>query len=85
MDLQQQTAPDRVEVLTEIWREVLGRPDLDEASDLFDNDGSSLHVLQITGRIYDTLGLDVKLRHVFLHASPRSLSEFLESEAGRVK
>jgi hypothetical protein len=85
MDLQQQTAPDRVEVLTEIWREVLGRPDLDEASDLFDNDGSSLHVLQITGRNYDTLGLDVKLRHVFLHASPRSLSEFLESEAGRVK
>ncbi|KMS76217.1 peptide synthetase Nrp (peptide synthase) [Streptomyces viridochromogenes] len=83
MNLQDQKAPDRVEVLTEIWRKVLGKPDLDENSDLFENDGSSLHVLQITGMIHDALGVDVKLRHVFSYTSPRSLSDFLEGELGQ--
>ncbi|ANP52050.1 fengycin family lipopeptide synthetase D [Streptomyces griseochromogenes] len=80
MSLQDQKAPDRIAALTEIWREVLANPALDENSDLFDNDGSSLHVLQITGRIHDVLGINVKLRHVFSNTSPRSLSDFLESE-----
>ncbi|KOG07305.1 MULTISPECIES: acyl carrier protein [Streptomyces] len=84
MSPQNQMAPDRVAALTQIWREVLGNPELDESSDLFENDGSSLHVLQITGRIHDALGVDVKLRHVFSHASPRSLSDFLEGEPGQV-
>ncbi|MER6546726.1 phosphopantetheine-binding protein [Streptomyces sp. NPDC001250] len=79
MNLQQQK--DRVTALTEIWREVLGNPDLDENSDLFENDGSSLHVLQITAQIYNVLGMEVRLRHVFSHASPRSLIDFLESES----
>ncbi|GHD48974.1 acyl carrier protein [Streptomyces mirabilis] len=80
MTPQDQKAPDRIVALTEIWREVLGNPTLDENSDLFDNGGSSLHVLQITGKIHDFLGIDVKLRHVFSNTSPRSLSDFLESE-----
>ena len=69
---------DRVAALTEIWRSVLGNPALDGNSDLFENRGSSLHVLQITGRLYDTLGMDVSLRDVFSHPSPRSLAEFLD-------
>ncbi|MER5570675.1 phosphopantetheine-binding protein [Streptomyces goshikiensis] len=81
MNPRYQTAPDRVAALTEIWREVLGIPELNENSDVFENGGSSLHVLQITGKIYDVLGVDVKLRHVFSHASPRSLSDFLENES----
>lgn len=80
MNLRFQEAPDRVAALTEIWRQVLGNPDLDEDSDLFENDGSSLHVLQITGLIHTVLGVDVKLRDVFSHTSPRSLSDFLEGE-----
>lgn len=78
MNPQQQQ--DRTKALTEIWREVLGNSDLDENSDLFENDGSSLHVLQITARIYNVLGMDVRLRHVFSHTSPRSLADFLESQ-----
>ncbi|MFE7778472.1 acyl carrier protein [Streptomyces sp. NPDC057445] len=80
MTSQDKKEPDRIVALTEIWREALGNPALDENSDLFKNGGSSLHVLQITGRIHDVLGIDVKLRHVFSHTSPRGLSDFLESE-----
>ncbi|WP_335974856.1 MULTISPECIES: acyl carrier protein [Streptomycetaceae] len=83
MDLRSQEAPDRVGALTEIWRQVLGNPELDEDSDLFENDGSSLHVLQITGLIHTVLGIDVKLRDVFSHTSPRGLAVFLENEQGR--
>ena len=75
-----QAAPHRIAVLTGIWQQALGNPDLAEDSDLFENDGSSLHVLQITGLIHTALGIDVKLRDVFSHASPRSLSDFLEGD-----
>ncbi|MFI9328698.1 acyl carrier protein [Kitasatospora sp. NPDC052868] len=74
---------ERTEILTKIWRQVLGRPDLDENSDLLDNDGTSLHMLQIVGEVHRTLGVDVKLREVFTHTSPRSLSDFLEGKPGR--
>jgi acyl carrier protein len=75
--------PDHVAALTEIWRKVLGNLDLDADSDIFENGGSSLHVLQIVGHIYDTLGAEVKLRDVFSHASPQSLSSFIEDVPGR--
>lgn len=78
-----QGVSDRVAALTEIWRTVLGSPDLDGDSDLFENRGSSLHVLQITAQIYDALGIDVSLRDVFLHPSPRNLSASLGDEAAR--
>jgi acyl carrier protein len=80
MNLPRQQAPDRVAVLAEIWRRVLGNPDLDENSDLFENNGTSLHVLQITGEIHNLLDVDVKLRDVFQHSSPRSLSDFIGEE-----
>jgi hypothetical protein len=80
MNLRHEGAPERIVALTEIWRQVLGNPDLDEGSDLFENDGTSLHVLEIASEIHESLGLDVKLRDVFFHTSPRSLSDFLDGE-----
>ncbi|GGN43737.1 phosphopantetheine-binding protein [Streptomyces fuscichromogenes] len=85
MNLRYQEAPDHVAALTEIWRQVLGNPDLDENSDLFENNGTSLHVLQITGEIHNILGVDVKLRDVFFHPSPRTLSDFLDGQQGGEK
>jgi acyl carrier protein len=70
-------------VLTEIWRQILGNPDLDENSDLFENGGTSLHILQIIGEIHKVLDVDVKLREVFSHTSPRSLSDFLGPKLGQ--
>lgn len=71
----------RIAKLTEIWRQVLKNPDLDEDSDLFENGGSSLHVLQITGQVYEILGSDIELREVFMHPSPRRLSTVIEAGA----
>lgn len=81
MKPQQKDAADRA-ALTAIWRQVLRNDDVDENSDLFEHGGTSLHVLQIVGAIYDSLGLDIRPRHVFLHASPQGLATFLEQESG---
>jgi hypothetical protein len=83
MELRYQKRSERIATLTEIWRQVLGDPSLDENSDLFENGGSSLLVLQIVGQIYDVLGVDVKVRTVFTYASPRRLSDSMEDEIGQ--
>jgi acyl carrier protein len=74
---------ERTETLTNIWRQVLGKPDLDENSDHFDNGGTSLHMLQIIGEIHRVFGVEVKLREIFFHTSPKSVSDFLESKLGQ--
>lgn len=81
MKPQYRDAEKRAAALTEIWRRVLEKPDLDQNSDLFDHGGSSLHVLQIAGEVYDTLGAHVMLRNVFRNTSPQRLSDFLASQA----
>ncbi|MFK0174304.1 phosphopantetheine-binding protein [Streptomyces sp. NPDC090306] len=72
--------PERVAALTEIWRQVLEDPSLDENAEIFNNGGSSMHVLQIAGQIYEVLGADVRLRHIFTNGSPSRLSAFMENE-----
>ncbi|MEJ8670455.1 MULTISPECIES: acyl carrier protein [unclassified Streptomyces] len=79
MKTEYQNVSDRTAALTEIWREVLGKEDLDETSDLLDSGGTSLHLLQIVGKVYDVLGVDVRLRDLFTHASPQSLSAFIDN------
>jgi hypothetical protein len=80
MKTEYQNEADRTAALIGIWREVLNREDLDENSDLFEVGGTSMHVLQIVGQVYDVLEVDVRLRQIFEHTSPKSLSAFL-SEA----
>ncbi|MEV0217116.1 phosphopantetheine-binding protein [Micromonospora sp. NPDC050695] len=79
MKTEYQHVSDRTAALTEIWREVLGREDVDESSDLVENGSTSLQLLQIVGKIYDVLGVDVRLRDLFTHASPQTLSAFIDS------
>jgi acyl carrier protein len=74
---------ERTVILTDIWRQVLGNPDLDENSDHIDNGGTSLHMLQIIGEVHRAFGVEVKLREIFFHTSPRSLAEFLDSKLGQ--
>lgn len=74
--------PDRVETLTEIWRRALDNPDLDADSDVFQNGGTSLHVLQVAGQIYQQLGTNVSLRDVFTHTTPRALAQLLDDKQG---
>lgn len=83
MDRLSDVKPDYVATLTEIWRQALGKADLDEDSDTFENGATSLHVLQVAGQIYQQLGTNVSLRDIFTHTTPRSLATLLygESEA----
>ncbi|MEY9860778.1 acyl carrier protein [Catenulispora sp. GAS73] len=77
MNTEYANVTDRTAALTTIWRDVLKMDDIDETSDLFDVGGTSIHVLEIVGRVYDVLGLDLRLRQIFEHASPQSLSAFI--------
>ncbi|WP_020124641.1 phosphopantetheine-binding protein [Streptomyces canus] len=79
MKTEYQNVSDRTAALTEIWCEVLEEEGLDETSNLFENGATSLHVLKIVGRVYDVLGADIRPREVFTHASPQSLSAYIES------
>jgi hypothetical protein len=81
MKPQYQNSKECTAALTEIWRRVLGKPDLGADADLFENGGASLHVLQIVAEVYDSLGAHVKMRNVFRHASPMHLADFLVSES----
>ncbi|MEV6412959.1 acyl carrier protein [Kribbella sp. NPDC051718] len=77
MDRPSDARPDQVAALTEIWRQALDEPGLDEDSDVFENGGTSLHVLNVAGQIYQQLGTSVSLRDVFTHSTPRSLATLL--------
>ncbi|RSN09539.1 peptide synthetase Nrp (peptide synthase) [Nonomuraea sp. WAC 01424] len=68
---------DRTAALVEIWREVLSPQDLDENSDLFEAGGTSMQVLEIVGRVSEVMDVDVRLRQIFEHTTPKSLSVFL--------
>ncbi|MEV0266882.1 phosphopantetheine-binding protein [Streptomyces sp. NPDC050617] len=78
MKIEYRNVSDRTAALTGIWCEVLEEEDLDETSNLFENGATSLHVLKIVGRVYDVLGVDIRPREVFTHASPKLLSAYIE-------
>lgn len=81
MDRPTDVKPDRVATLTEIWRQALDEPGLGPDSDVFENGGTSLHVLQVAGQIYQQLGTNVSLRDVFTHTTPRALADLLGEQA----
>ncbi|MEV6038935.1 amino acid adenylation domain-containing protein [Nonomuraea sp. NPDC052116] len=51
--------------LAEIWREVLGVPEVGRHDDFFALGGHSLQATKVLARVADTLGLDLPLRAVF--------------------
>ncbi|WP_052850407.1 acyl carrier protein [Streptomyces avicenniae] len=81
MKAEYQNEADRTAALMGIWREVLNPEELDENSDLFEAGGTSMHVLQIVGQVSDVMGVDLRLRQIFEHATPKSLSVFLGASA----
>lgn len=74
MDDQSDVTSDQVATLTEIWRATLDDPSIDETSDVFEHGGTSLHVLQVAGAIYQRLGTSVSLRDIFTYTTPRRLA-----------
>ncbi|MEQ4718022.1 acyl carrier protein [Nonomuraea sp. B19D2] len=77
MKAEYENEADRTTALIEIWREVLSPQHLDENSDLFEAGGTSMQVLEIIGRVSEVMDVDVRLRQIFEHTTPKSLSVFL--------
>jgi amino acid adenylation domain-containing protein len=63
--------------LLALWREALGRPQLDEHDNFFLNGGHSLLVAQISGRVAELAGRQVHLRMLFAHPTAYDLSAHL--------
>ncbi|MFI0370122.1 amino acid adenylation domain-containing protein [Actinomadura sp. 1N219] len=67
--------------LVGIWREVLGLPDADAASDLFENGGTSLTAGRIAARVRASHGVTPSMAAIFQHPTPRALAAHLDAAA----
>ncbi|WP_050515073.1 non-ribosomal peptide synthetase [Streptomyces rimosus] len=62
---QPSAADSPLEAVRDIWREVLGLPELTDTDDIFDLGGHSITMTQISTRILDRLGVEVPLSAYF--------------------
>ncbi|MFD3730772.1 acyl carrier protein [Streptomyces sp. NPDC058632] len=77
------TATRTADVLVEIFRDVLGLPDLTADTDFYEAGGDSLTAFQITGRLEEVLGAEVPVSLVFAYPTPRDLAEVVDADYGR--
>ncbi|GGV81521.1 acyl carrier protein [Streptomyces griseoloalbus] len=77
------TATRTADLLVDIFREVLGLPDLTEDTDFYEAGGDSLTAFQITGRLEEVLGAEVPVSLVFAYPTPRDLAEVVDTDYGR--
>ncbi|TWV53852.1 acyl carrier protein [Streptomyces misionensis] len=71
-----------VDLLVEIFRDVLRLPDLTERTDFYEAGGDSLTAFQITGRLQEVLGADVPVSLVFAYPTPQELAEVVDADYG---
>ncbi|MGW7263254.1 acyl carrier protein [Streptomyces sp. NPDC054842] len=76
------TSVSTVDLLVDIFRDVLGLPDLTEDTDFYEAGGDSLTAFQITGRLEEALGADVPVSLVFAYPTPRDLAEVVDADYG---
>ncbi|TQL18253.1 acyl carrier protein [Streptomyces sp. SLBN-134] len=77
------TATRTADLLVDIFREVLGLPDLTEDTDFYEAGGDSLTAFQITGRLEEILGTQVPVSLVFAYPTPQDLAEVVDTDYGR--
>ncbi|MEZ7004284.1 acyl carrier protein [Streptomyces sp. SCSIO 75703] len=77
------TAAHTADLLVDIFREVLGLPDLTEDTDFYEAGGDSLTAFQITGRLEEIVGAPVPVSLVFAYPTPRDLAEVVDTDYGR--
>ncbi|MEV7502236.1 acyl carrier protein [Streptomyces sp. NPDC093018] len=71
-----------VDLLVDIFRDVLRLPDLTAETDFYEAGGDSLTAFQITGRLQEVLGADVPVSLVFAYPTPLELAEVVEADYG---
>jgi hypothetical protein len=68
------------QIVTSVWREVLGTADLGLDDNIFDRGGNSLHVIQALTTLRDRLDAPLTALDLFQHPTIRSLVHFLYPE-----
>ncbi|ALV48210.1 acyl carrier protein [Streptomyces althioticus] len=78
------TAVSTLDLLVDIFRDVLGHPGLTADTDFYEAGGDSLAAFQVTGRLQETLGCDdIPVSLVFAYPTPRDLAEVVDADFGR--
>jgi acyl carrier protein len=67
--------------MVEIWRDVLGRPDIGVLDDFFDLDGNSMHAIQVIARIRETCGVSVRAIDFFESPTVAALAAAVAAQA----
>jgi len=67
--------------MVEIWRDVLGRPDIGVLDDFFDLDGNSMHAIQVIARIRETFGVSVRAIDFFESPTVAALAAAVAAQA----
>ncbi|MFC8349825.1 acyl carrier protein [Streptomyces sp. NPDC057280] len=79
------TATSTLDLLVDIFRDVLDYADLTADTDFYEAGGDSLTAFQITGRLQETLGSDdIPVSLVFAYPTPRDLAEVVDADFGRL-
>jgi bacitracin synthase 3 len=66
-------------MLSEIWKEVLNRPDIGATDNFFSIGGHSLKAIQLVSRIQKAFGVDLPLREIFNEPTVRGLARYLSA------
>jgi acyl carrier protein len=69
------------ETMLEIWRDILGRPDIGVLDDFFDLDGNSIHAVQVIARIRETYGVSIRAVDFFESPTVAALAAAVASRA----
>ena len=67
-------------VVTALWQEVLGQLTVDPDDDFFECGGHSMTAARLVAELGERLGMQVKVRTLFEHPSPRMLSSQLRED-----
>ncbi|MGW0544083.1 acyl carrier protein [Streptomyces griseoincarnatus] len=78
------TAVSTLDLLVDIFRDVLDHPGLTADTDFYEAGGDSLTAFQVTGRLQETLGSDdIPVSLVFAYPTPRDLAEVVDADFDR--
>jgi amino acid adenylation domain-containing protein len=69
-------------LVTDLWRELLDRPEVDPDDNFFDLGGHSLLMTLLRARLQQALGVDLAMLDVFNHPTVRTLTARLRREVG---
>ncbi|MGW0605383.1 acyl carrier protein [Streptomyces sp. NPDC002640] len=73
-----------LDLLVDIFRDVLDHPELTPDTDFYEAGGDSLTAFQITGRLQEALGSDdIPVSLVFAYPTPHDLAEVVDADFGR--